>query len=87
MTSLTIIQTVNQIIHECRNQFKRNILVGPIGCKYDTLGVVQEIRIQLCWKLFMHKSESVLANDTDKIIWDLRYKQIAKSLQKDWAKD
>ena len=47
-----------------------------MGGEGDRLKIVQEMKIGLTTKSYMHKSEFAQENETYKIIWDLRYKQI-----------
>ena len=41
-----------------------------MGGKGDQLGIVQEKKINLTTKLYMHKPESILVEETHKILWD-----------------
>ena len=70
-------EMVNRIISECSK-----LVPKDYKTRHDWVG--KEIYWELC-KGFnyadnwcMHKPESVWGNDTNKILWDLRYKQITQ---------
>ena len=57
------------MISECSNWHKSNTRLGTTSLESDPLGIMKKSKIDHTTKLYMHKTESILDNESHKILW------------------